>query len=71
MKYGEILLNRDYMQACRKYLVETYGEAVPLQLPSTVEALWNAILACATEHMAWMILLGDHRLPPPNNGDKQ
>lgn len=69
MKYEEIYLQRDYMSASREYLANTYGEAVPLQLPSTVETLWNAILAGATEHMAWMILLGDHRLPPPNKGN--
>ena len=71
MKYNEISLQRDYMLACREYLAEQYGEAVPLQLPSTVETLWNAILAGATEELAQLHILSDHRLPPPNNGDKQ
>lgn len=65
MKYGEISLQRDYMQACREYLAEQYGEAVPLQFPSAVESLWNAILAGATEELAQRYILSDHRLPVP------
>ena len=55
------------MQACKDYLATTYGEAVPLQFPSTVETLWNAILAGATEELAQLHILSDHRLPPPEN----
>lgn len=65
MTYDEIANQQDYMQACRVYLSEQYGEAVPLQLPSTVETLWNAILSGATEELAQLYILSDHRLPPP------
>lgn len=65
MTYDEIAHQQDYMQACREYLAEQYGEAVPLQLPSTVETLWNSILSGATEELAQLHILSDHRLPPP------
>ena len=69
MKYQEIASQLDYMQACRVYLSEQYGEAVPLQLPSTVETLWNAILSGATEELAQLYILSDHRLPQPSKED--
>ncbi len=69
MKYDEIASQPNYMQACREYLAEQYGEAVPLQLPSTTETLWNSILSGATEELAQLHILSDHRLPPPNKGD--
>lgn len=65
MKYDEIASQPNYMQACRDYLSEQYGEAVPLQLPSTVDTLWNSILSGATEELAQLHILSDHRLPPP------
>ena len=65
MTYEEISKSPNYMQACRDYLAEQYGEAVPLQMPSTVETLWNAILSGATEKLAQLNILSDHQLPPP------
>lgn len=65
MNYEEISKSQDYMQACRDYLSEQYGEAVPLVMPSTVETLWNAILSGATEELAQLHILSDHRLQPP------
>lgn len=67
MKYSEISSQQDYLQGCRDYLAEQYGDAVPLQLPSTVETLWNSILSGATEELAQLHLLSDHRLTPPTN----
>lgn len=65
MKYDDISKQQDYLQGCRDYLAEQYGEAVPLVMPSTVETLWNAILSGATEELAQLHILSDHRLPPP------
>lgn len=64
MTYEEISKNPNYMQACMDYLAEQYGEAVPLVMPSTVETLWNAVLSGATEELAQLHILSEHRLTP-------
>lgn len=67
MTYDELSKQRDYILACREYLAEVYGEAVVHQFPAVQDTLWNSILSGATEELAQLHILSDHRLPPPEN----
>jgi len=65
MKYEDIASEANHMQACRDYVAAVYGEAVVHQMPAVVETLWCSLLAGATEELAQITILSDHRLPLP------
>lgn len=65
MKYDEIANQKDYRAACGLYVAETYGEAVVHQLPTLLDTLWSSLLAGATEDLAQLNILSDHRLQVP------
>jgi SLT domain-containing protein len=65
MRYSDIANQSDHLQACREYITERYGESVMLQLPATVDTLYRAVLSGATEELAQLHILSDHRLPVP------
>lgn len=64
MRYSDIANQPDHMQACREYIAERYGESVTLQLPATVETLYRAVLSSASEELAQLVILSDHRVYP-------
>lgn len=69
MQYSEIATSIDSRGACALYISENYGEAVVHQIPTVLDTLWAALLSGATEELAQLHILSDHRLPPPNNGE--